>query len=541
MTRTTSLANKSNRRWLSFRLLDLLLLTTLVAAWLPYFLATRQFKMLEVENAALKRMAEILVVDDPAKLHVLKIRSNRYGAVAWKVWVPESANYELRFATQQISSLGFPEEFDRFPLPPGKHLISMIHKRPSRGHQFQLFVDQQLAIVHERPPEWIEYSSSQGTSKGGELEQFAVGEPVVLKREWFDEHVPGFPSSYDHSSDELSNKGNCVWIAPAKMVHPPLPVFVTPGQMNPSIRREWGFREGIRIRLSDHSLPSTKAARGMIHIVHTGTRLSKRWSLNPLVIKPRVDGQKNDTDSTIDPGSKPDGNPGLELTTSDSMSPPENSWQAAKGVFSDDGNTLRLFVHCERFSGGAQPIIEVRFDAQYPDRVGFRVHAGADSAEMNECVLSTIRGSFAQLRQLHLADEVKTTSQLFPQWSEETESSSTEFSPWKTFPGDLFPLVDDEPFRRVRLTTDVADYSKVKYSAAVVKDWQYKGLPARQSWLFPAETPVTVALRARSNYRDGNGPIPGGPALEDFELRMPLQPDRWIWYEVVPNPPDRAQ
>jgi hypothetical protein len=524
-------AGKANRRWLSFRLMDLLLVPTLVAAWLPYFLATRQFESLEAENAALRRMAEMMLVEDPSKIHVLKVRSNRYGAAEWKVFVPEWSNYELRFATEQISSLAFPREFERFPLTSGEHRISMIHKRSSEGHQFQLFVDQKPVILRNHGPEWIDYSSSSSTSTGTDVKQFAVGKPVKLKQEWFEEELSGFPHSHGHTWEEVSNKGSVAWIAPAKMVHPPPPIFVSPKILK-GVGNEWGFREGIRIRFG-RFFPR-KPLWGTIQIVHTGTRLPKNLPLNELAIKPRADDRY--ANSTTEQRTQAGGKLGLRFATSDSKQLSKKVWEPAEGVLSEDGKTLRLFVHPEPFSNRARPVIEIRFDAPHANRIGFRVHTASESTGMTECVLSAMSGSFADLRQLHFADgHVKTTKQMFESWPDESKLTDKERSPWQTFSGEQFPLVDDGTLRQIRLTSDVSDYSTLKYAGAVSTGWQYKALPSEQSWLCAAETPFTVALRARKSFRNGNGPIPGGPAFEDFELRTRLQPNQWIWYEVLPK------
>jgi hypothetical protein len=396
---------------------------------------------------------------------------------------------------------------------------------------FQLFVDREQAIVRRHTAEWIDYSSSSSTSTGRELRQFAVGQPVILKREYFEQALPGFRHTYNHIREELSNKGSFAWIAPTKMVHPPLPRFVTPKNLGRGIK-EWGFRTGIRIRLSRFFFPANQPVGGVIQIIHPGVRLPKNVPLNQLAIKLKVDAQSGYANSTAEPGSKPVGNPGLELTTSDSELAPQNSWQAAAGVISEDGNTLQLFVHPESFANGARPIIEVRFDAQYPNRVGFRIHQGAGSANMSECLLSSMDGSFALLRRIHFTgDRVETTRQLFPQWTDPAKSPADPISRWQTFSGDQFPLVEGDSLRRAKLTSDVSAYAQVQYPAAIARGRKYEGLPAQQSWLFPAETSVTVALRARRNQRNGGGLIPGGPALEDFEVRAPLQ--TWIWYEVI--------
>lgn len=525
---------KSKWRRPRFRLLDLLLLTTLVGAWMPYALATRQFESLESENTSLRTLAEFLVIEDPAKLHVLKLRNHRYSTMTWKVYVPAGANYELRFATEQISSVEFPGSFERVTLTPGEHRIAMSHENSSTGHLFQVYVDQTSVITLRHPRDWMSNGSSSSTSTGDELEQFSVGESVTLRREWFSEDLPGYSTFSSQTRSEIPHKGSYLWMAPVSLAHPRAGKFVAPGMVGLIGRHEWGFREGIRISLSRHAFPRSKLTRGVIGIVHTGTRLSQRLPLNELSIKTRVKGSEQHANSTTEPSG--DGKKGLELTSSDSLTVGEKRWQGAKGVISDDGQTQTVYLHPEPFSNGAQPIIEVRFDARHPNRVGFRVHAQDGDAELDECVLSAMTCSFAQLRRVELLDDkVKTVTELLPQWPGEANASGSSVSSWITLPGFHFPFAEDDSLRRVRLTTDVDDYAKLKYAANVGRGWQYQALPAQQSWLFSPREEVTVALRARTDYRNGNGPIPGGPAWEDCELRTPLDGKQWIWFEVVPG------
>lgn len=495
--------------------MDLLLLTTLIGAWTPYFFAKPQCKELQDQNQALSRMAEVLIVDDPSMIHVLKLRSNRYGASTWKVFLPQDAQYELRFANEGVSSLGPPQEYETLALAPGEHRVAMLVER----FLFKVYVDEKLVIEKEYDKTWHSYSGSSSISKGGSLETFESDSVVTLKREWLHRQLPGFRYKGVLARSELPNKGSMLWLAPSSVEHPPLPTFIRPGMVSEFNGPSWGFLEGIRLRLPP-AWARGRVKPGSLRLVHTRALQSQDVDVNQISIKPLLANQDLYSDSSFE---------GLAFTYSNSLTGPSITDPKQAGVVSEDGRTFTLFLHAT-FGKGASPIVEVRFESEYPDRVGFRLHQKAGSPQLEQCVFSAHQGHFALLREIHFKEGVEKIQDLDPKWTSDQTADGS--SPWMILPPEKFPSDEQEALRQVTLTSD-ADYSAISQKNPP-RDWEYVGIPLAQSWLVPETADFSVAFRTRTFYETKAQPIAGAPVISDCEVRLPFDSSNWIYYQIDP-------
>lgn len=524
-------APATKRRWLRFGLLDLLLLTTLIGAWIPYLLARRQFRPLENKIASLRQMAETIVVEDPEQIHVLRLRSHRYGATTWKVFVPQGEPYELRLANEGIVNSSFPSEFRRIPILPGQHRIGYFEFDQDDHENFRLFLDDDLAIETRYPKTEMPNSGGSSTSSGINLQTFQRGESVKLYRMIFDADIPGYRYRSAQNDGSLPSQGAVVWLAPVSKKPTPPTTFV-PNSDQPSYNQGWGFREGIRVNVTQ-SRNSSLQRPGTLQIFHAKAFQSQRTPLNQISVRVLEQGKSKHVDSTQEPSRAYNSSAGLHFTIADNIQTPKNRWERKAGSISDDGKTYTVFFHLESFASGAAPIIEARFQQDYPNRVGFRIHNRASAPKLDECILSAKDCAFPMLRNVHFADETNSLDQLSPKWSK-PENKTFEDSEWMLFDHDRFPLIDDQSLRRAQLSTNV-DYPEVTNFGQNRSPWDYIGVPATQAWLFPDSKETQVALRAREVYRANSTNIPGGPAFSDFEIRTPMDSKQWIYFEVVPE------
>ncbi|MEM9659451.1 MAG: hypothetical protein AAF961_13920, partial [Planctomycetota bacterium] len=251
--------------------------------------------------------------------------------------------------------------------------------------------------------------------------------------------------------------------------------------------------------------------------------------------------------NTLAPPAEPDGGAVREPATTKAIAP--------------DGETMRVFAHFQSFASGAKPIVEIVFDAEYPDRVGFLPHPAPDSAPLKSCQFVTqfdARFFWRKIEMLpdSLHDSATTSlrpltvplSQLYPQleFSRLFESNESGVGPlsWRNIPLPRLPLINPTngtaAMRCMSLITDVADSSQLKFPPALSPNWQYQGVANRQVWWLPttmendaSETEVTVDVRAVPVFPTTTIRLPGGPAIGNVRITVPMPATQPVWLEIV--------
>ncbi|WP_372898020.1 hypothetical protein [Stieleria sp.] len=548
------------RRRFRFSLLDLMLLTLMVAAWLPTYFAVREIPVLQNSVDQMRALTTNLSIIDDQKLCLRSLPGIWHNIHGWKYSLPADAAMELRLATEGIHSMGDPEVFQSYELPTGIHTIHLKYtQNADQEYVTQVFVDDSEAIVKTHPPGWINTSGSSSNGKGAPTaEAFDLDKPLVLRQMRYSEMHPAGKFKLHSLPPEYDAKGNMLSIVPKGYQSGPPKRFVAPTDArNVS---SWGHRQGMRL------LDNTTGWNGLLEYQPSYRAIlddrNVRWLqvLNAISVRPVRDDSSpvEQPEVVFDNAAATAGRPKLMVT--DSL---QNPNQAAKtlssqtqGRISEDGNTMRLFVHYPAFPSGARLVVEVIFEARFPNRIGLRPHLAEGSLPLQAAQFVTTFDARFQWRTVELLADTdddgpharrRETPQPAPLQSLYPEDALT--TAWQTIPDARLPLAeyspDGEALRRLALTSDVANFWTFAYPAAVPDTWRYQGLPIRQVWLVPhpepaeqtdsSPRPVTTEIRSGTVYPGTEIDIPGGPVVTNVRVTVPLPADKPIWMEI-PTP-----
>mgnify|MGYP003336742625 CR=1 FL=1 len=267
--------------------------------------------------------------------------------------------------------------------------------------------------------------------------------------------------------------------------------------------------------------------------------------------------------------------PGVPISYRDTITPPNGpdalmkNGRVTENTINEAGDQMRLFAHYPRFASGAQPIVEILFDAAQPNRIGFLPHTAPGSEPMKACQFVTHFDARFLWRIIQMRPEENAgsdvapetlasvpLSQLYPQIDltefadpndvAESDAPDPTWFPWRPIPLDRLPRFGShnnlaDRFK-MSLITDVPDSSKLKFPVGLA-DWlQYEGVPNRQVWWLPvgqdaAGTPITVEIRATSLFPTTKIPLIGGPAIGNVRITVPMPAAEPIWLEIVADQP----
>jgi len=176
---------------------------------------------------------------------------------------------------------------------------------------------------------------------------------------------------------------------------------------------------------------------------------------------------------------------------------------------------LNVTFDVERFNNGAHPRIVASIRSDQPQEVTFTIHAAADSAPMESCILTATMANYIRARHLWLCDRVVYSKTLWP------DPVTAGVGPIGFTPAKFF---EESSLCRLRngslivmLTTDEDDPSKIVPKPA---HWHYQGRKVTQYWrAYPhKEHPLRIRVNGRFTYWMSRSPIPNGVAYENFEL-----------------------
>lgn len=304
-------------------------------------------------------------------------------------------------------------------------------------------------------------------------------------------------------------------------------LWLRPNQQHPAEPR-WGFADGLQVGLHPLGGP-----RGLLRIYAPYLDHPRDRLINFIAIEPIVAGQETRGLSELE-RSELDNAHGKRFWSADSPddNSPQQSNEPARGVIETVNGVehLTVYVLIERFKSGAHVYLQLRFRADRPHEVGIATFAHADSATLDYCIATATMGNFARLRLLHLAKQVVTPAELWPDYN------GDHFTPHASFPlGQLRRT--DAGDAIVDATTDESDPTAAKYHPATNRHWRYAGKRAVQSWRAsdPAEQ-LEALVNGRRVYWASQAPIPGGVSFENFELKEPFKQGREFVFAVEPAP-----
>jgi hypothetical protein len=300
--------------------------------------------------------------------------------------------------------------------------------------------------------------------------------------------------------------------------------FVYPGSGVDRATPVWGIAKGIQVGLA-----ATPGPRGLLRIYTPYLSQEFPRVVNFISIEPTVAGNNWRSQSELAQSKASPGQSGLDFYPSNEPERFDRSGLPPQGVIDQGTGRLTLFVHTETFPDGSRPMVALDFDPANPYEFGLTTYAAEDSAEMTSCVLSATMGNYGLLRCLRLADRTVTTSQL---WSEDEDLNSVGFFRWRTFPASELERTTQGYYVEAWTDTDV---TRLEYHPDVNDFWHYIGKPGRHSWRADAASKPELAINARSVYWNSQAQIPGGVAIENFELRTEYQAGEQFWFGVQPD------
>lgn len=536
---------KSGQKRPRFGLLELLLLTGVIAAWLPTYMATKKIPGLESSIEQMLARTEDLQIVDDTKLCVRSVPTVWTNMQAWKYYAPKNAKLELRFATEGIQSIEYPIDYQSVSLPAGEHRLFLKYTSDDKGYLTELYIDDDLMLTELKPKEWI---NSNGYSSQGDASNtsaaYAIDEPLTLRRMRYSYSHPiekygsyGYPDGYDC-------KGSYLWIASHSLKPVAPPVFVSPSVT--TSRPRWGHRQGAGIVNYQNS-----SDRGFLKILPSYFAVlgqnEYNWSSRPTLIsvRPIVEGSTTAEAAEQQISQDYSFGKGLSYTILDTLdatakTAADNNQLSIKstGVFSNDGKTMRLFVHYEAFSSGAQPIVELIFDAGRPNTIGFIIHEAPGSTPMKACQLVSMKDADYQWQEIALTsakqDDDETVKRSLAEFYPGAPATQTELE-WITIPIDQIPMTSrpsKHTMRQLQFHTTIKDFSKVLYPLGVPLQRKYKGVPNSQSWSIPAsqeKAPITVEIRGTRVYPGTKLAIANGMVLQNVRVTVPLEQREPVW------------
>lgn len=163
MSDDTPLRRKGSR----FSLRTLLLLTAIIALSVTVAMQYRELRPLRKEVARLRNEVGELNVEDPAKLHAIRVETDSELEWKWRIWIPENASYRLRADGGLVPAEGFPTGGGTMYLrEPGEHVIRYAIRRDPRDGRWNGSLHGPTGSVGKDHQLWVEWASTTSTSSG---------------------------------------------------------------------------------------------------------------------------------------------------------------------------------------------------------------------------------------------------------------------------------------------------------------------------------------------------------------------------------------
>jgi hypothetical protein len=301
--------------------------------------------------------------------------------------------------------------------------------------------------------------------------------------------------------------------------------WLRPAVASPAVPR-WGHADGLQVGISP--LPGP---RGLLRVYAPYLEQPDAVMINFIAVEPIPRGEDVRGLSELE-HSQLDGFRGKRMWSADDLTdrsprPPE---QPARGRIAmiDGVECLQVFILVESFENGADVAVRLIFRADRPHEVGVATFAHDGSVELEHCIVTATMGNYARLRELHLAERVVTSKDLWPDYR------GDDFAPHQRFPlSELSRTADGSAI--VAATPDEAEPEAAAYAEGTRRHWHYQGRRARQTWRVEQPDPELEALvNGRRVYWASRSPIPGGISFENFELVSPFKQGGEFWFGVEP-------
>jgi hypothetical protein len=236
-TRPDSRPEPTSRRP-RFSLLTQLFVTAIIALSITVALLWREVGPLRAENKLLHEERGTLMVDDPSKLHAIKIpdRFAGEGRESYRIFVPEDALYWAFVVVNDIPKTGFPK-IERYPerysvvgsgvnlplhgrLEPGEHVLTIrTVRRGSARSDVQLIVDSFDASANTPADRWPTvtpdtYQVFRDGVEGVTTPADASGRLVLVRRRIIGVSEDSLNVTYTVPEPDFPLDGLIMWIEP---------------------------------------------------------------------------------------------------------------------------------------------------------------------------------------------------------------------------------------------------------------------------------------------------------------------------------------
>lgn len=549
-----------------FGLLELLLMTAAIAVWIPAWLAFRIIPCLEADVQIMRKATLDLVVEDPTQLTVRALPSVWRKMDIWKYYAPAESELELRLGTEGISARGLPVDYQAVSLPFGEHLIQLKRTRDGNGFHNFLYIDGEMLLEKHHPKSWLNSESSSTTTDLDNASQtFPLTAIVRLREERASPNHPIRNSGYRvvQLEGDQDHKGVVLWISPSAKEVEAAPHFIS----RLGRPKEWtiGNRNGVRVRSSTekHEVGLLDIQPAIDSVLGDSPRYKETRfgvSVRPIVRlgaeaevpEVQLGGKVGAVATPLTLHMDPD------LSKQDPVAMTSRLW--SEHAVSDDGTRMRVFAHYQAFPSGAKPVIEILFDSDKPDRIGFLPRAAAGSTPMQACEFVTRFDSRYFWRKVDLEpDELlsnqkvgrrlqsvslqQLTAQNNGLKKQHASNGAVARIPWLEVPFNRLPLSqsasDTYASRKLSLRTDVSNVTKVEFPNGLVPRWQYQGVPNRQVWWLPAteqndhtESRIKIEILPTNFFPTTMLALPGGQAIGNVRITVPMPATKPIWLAI---------
>ncbi|MDR1517251.1 MAG: hypothetical protein LBS52_03995 [Dysgonamonadaceae bacterium] len=303
-------------------------------------------------------------------------------------------------------------------------------------------------------------------------------------------------------------------------------IWLQPAQGTPAMP-VWGHSKGIIVGLAP--LPGP---RGLIRIYAPYLGIEFGDVMNFIALEPIPKGSEHRGYSELEKSRLDEGKSGKRFwssTDSEAISPLNESYPARGIVETVDGEEcLTLYVFSEPFDNGANVYVRLRFFESRPYEFEITTHTYGNSVDLDYFVPTATMGNKARLRTLYLKDGQKSSLELWPDYKD-IHFTSHAYFPQKDMIRDKNSAVYfiAEPNEK--------DYGKAVYAPGTTSNWLYWGKPATQYWI--KENPdaqLNGLVSGRFTYWASKAPIPGGIAIENFELKTPFKNGDQFIFGITP-------
>jgi hypothetical protein len=184
--------------------------TAIVALSVTVAMLYRELGPLREEVSRLRNEVGELNVEDPTKLHAIRVETDNELEWKWRIWIPEGASYRLRGDGGPVPKEGYPMTGGTMYLrEPGEHVIRYQIRRDPRDGRWNGSLHTQTGSVGKDHQPWVEWSSrtSTGSGVGTSTRSYEIDQRVEIIR-----HRVSQANSSANIEDPAA--GFIVWLEP---------------------------------------------------------------------------------------------------------------------------------------------------------------------------------------------------------------------------------------------------------------------------------------------------------------------------------------